>query len=370
MTGAGTAAGREPVTVSVVGCGHVSRHDYLPLLAGSPHTRVVALCDADRERAAECAAEFGVGPVSDNVGQCLNETPSELVVNLTPPALHNGVTLDALRAGRHVYSEKPLAMSVSEATDTVALAQERGLRLDAAPYVRDSPVVHALAALVRGGELGHVHTATARYGAESSMSRAAGWRYGRENGGALFDLGVYPVALLRTVLGEPVRLSAHGDVLRPRLAGTGAEQQAGPLAADNTVLTLDFGQGTSAVVQTGFWYGAHPFLLQVELLGEAGAARIAGEGNLMATALEVNSPATGGRWERREVELGDYHWAGGPVRMAADLRTGRAPDHEGTEALRVLRLLTAVEQAAAERSWIDVDDDPTHETHDMEVVLR
>lgn len=354
LTGAVEVSGALDATV--IGCGHVSRV-YLPTLVTSADVRVVAVCDADSTIAQARADEFGVGTVFTGVERCLRDQPSHLAVNLTPPTQHAAVTMSALWAGRHVYSEKPLAMTLPEAREIVRTARAARRHVAAAPHVRGSPVVRALREVVRGGEIGLVHTVSVQYGAASRLSRdPASWRYDCHNGGALFDLGVYPVALLLSVFGSARRVTMHSDVLRARIQEGLGTRSVQDFAPDNAVLTIDFGQGTCAVIQTGFWYGAWGFEMRAELLGDAGAVRIA-QGNLMADAIEVRSPATGGAWQRRQLNLRDYHWAGGPVALARDIRRGASFDG-AAEALRVLYLLTAATEAATDGRWVRLSADP------------
>ena len=121
----------EPVGVAVVGCGNIS-DQYLTNLVRFPDVTVLACADLDLKRAAAQAAKYGV-PHSGDLAAVLAMPEVELVVNLTIPAVHASVALQAIQAGKHVYGEKPFALSVQEAQTVTAAAKERGVQLGNAP---------------------------------------------------------------------------------------------------------------------------------------------------------------------------------------------------------------------------------------------
>jgi predicted dehydrogenase len=103
----------EPVGIAIAGCGNIS-DQYLTNLVRFPDVAVLACADLDLDRAAAQAAKYGV-PHSGDLATVLAMHKVELVINLTVPAVHASVALQAIRAGKHVYGEKPFALSVREA---------------------------------------------------------------------------------------------------------------------------------------------------------------------------------------------------------------------------------------------------------------
>ena len=106
---------KDPVRVGVVGCGTISEV-YLSNLTASSHVTVLACADEVMERGEARAAEFGV-PRACTPAELLADREVELVVNLTVPAAHAEISLAALRAGKHVYNEKPLATTREKGND-------------------------------------------------------------------------------------------------------------------------------------------------------------------------------------------------------------------------------------------------------------
>src|SRR5688572_8599443 len=121
----------ETVRVGVIGCGAISGA-YLDYASRFPILDVVAVSDLDVARARAKAEEFGV-PRACGVEELLRDPSIEIVLNLTIPAAHAVVSLAAIEAGKHVYSEKPLALNTAEARRLLDAAKTRGLRIGCAP---------------------------------------------------------------------------------------------------------------------------------------------------------------------------------------------------------------------------------------------
>lgn len=119
------------MNVGIVGCGFVADY-YLGTLPLHPHLRVVGVHDRQPDRARLLAARHGV-PVVGSLDSMLRDPGVDLVLNLTNPRDHFAVSQAALECGKHVYSEKPLAMSMTEARALVDLATRQGLQISSAP---------------------------------------------------------------------------------------------------------------------------------------------------------------------------------------------------------------------------------------------
>src|SRR4051794_21827427 len=102
--------------LALLGCGDVAQRDYLPeMYRLADKAEIVAVCGRSRDRAQRVAAQYGIPAYFGGYAQMLAETDAEAILNLTPIQTHAELTLAALQAGRHVYSEKPLATSVAQA---------------------------------------------------------------------------------------------------------------------------------------------------------------------------------------------------------------------------------------------------------------
>lgn len=118
--------------VAMIGCGYVADY-YLQSLHRYPNLELAAVTDIDAERVAEFAVHHRLTCVFPSLDAVLADPRIEMVLNLTNPGSHFEVTKAALLAGKHVYSEKPLAMRLRDAQELVVLAAQRGLQLASAP---------------------------------------------------------------------------------------------------------------------------------------------------------------------------------------------------------------------------------------------
>ena len=117
--------------IAIVGCGFVADY-YLKTLPNYPELEVAGVTDRVQSRTDHCSAYHKV-PAYDSVQALLADPSVELVLNLTNPRSHYEVSKAALEAGKHVYSEKPLAMTMPEAEELVKLAEQKGLLIASAP---------------------------------------------------------------------------------------------------------------------------------------------------------------------------------------------------------------------------------------------
>ncbi|MEQ7126664.1 Gfo/Idh/MocA family oxidoreductase [Actinopolymorpha sp. B11F2] len=197
---------RGPVRVGVLGCGVIG-DVYIANLVGHPEdVTVVACADLDLARAEVVAAKHDVPRVL-TVNELLRDPEVELVVNLTWPAAHVELNLAALEAGKHVYSEKPLALTLDEARHTLDEAERRGLRLGCAPDTLLADGNQTARRLVDSGEIGAVLDASSWFYATSPGPAArhpAPDFFYQQGAGPLFDMAPYPLSTLVNLLG-PIR---------------------------------------------------------------------------------------------------------------------------------------------------------------------
>src|SRR5215203_5840550 len=122
--------GENTLGVGVIGCGNISAA-YLKLAPLFKGIEIRAVADIDRNAAAARAKEYGVK--AQTVKEMLKNDEVQIVVNLTVPAAHFKVSKQILEAGKHVYSEKPLTLSLADATELQRIAKKKKLQVAAAP---------------------------------------------------------------------------------------------------------------------------------------------------------------------------------------------------------------------------------------------
>lgn len=341
------------IRVGVLGCGSVGERHYVPNLAASPYVELVAVCDTDEARVARVAERHGVPRWYTDINTMLVKSEFELLCNLTPMRQHAPLALKAVRAGRHVLNEKPLAVTLQEADVLLEEAAKRGLLVTAAPNAVLSPTFQAAAAAVTSGEVGKVCAAHGRYGHSGPHEP---WFY-KAGGGALFDLGVYNVVTLTGLLGPALNVVAIAGVAVPSRTLRGVEFSVE--ADDNTTLVLDFGQGVQAVIQTGFVYptfpnrgAAYDDRATIELLGTAGAVNWLGY-DWEPHGIELRTEASG-RWETRATDQQGYTWKNGGSILARCLAEGKRSLMTAEHAYHTLEVMLGALESARDGRRVEI----------------
>ncbi|HHY99422.1 MAG TPA: Gfo/Idh/MocA family oxidoreductase [Firmicutes bacterium] len=167
---------------------------------------VKAVCAASKESCLLAMAQSGVKDCITDYRELVKREDIDAIDCCTPNYLHFPVVLDALKSGKHVYCEKPLAMNVEEAHELVRPARESGLRNQVAFHYRFVPATMRAMGLIEEGALGQILHFRAQYlhSGYIDPNRPLSWRLTREKGGggALFDLGSHVVDLMRFLLGD------------------------------------------------------------------------------------------------------------------------------------------------------------------------
>lgn len=194
------------VKVGVVGCGNIS-DIYLTNSKKYDVLEVVAVCDQLRGRAESQAEKYGIGRIYGNVADIMADPEVEVILNLTNPNAHYPVNMMALEAGKHVYTEKSLAITTQEGKEIVALAKEKGLRVGAAPDTFLGGRLQTCRKLIDEGWIGKPIAATAFMTCHGHEIWHPGPQfYYKIGAGPMFDMGPYYVTALLALLGPAKRV--------------------------------------------------------------------------------------------------------------------------------------------------------------------
>nr|WP_202437121.1 Gfo/Idh/MocA family oxidoreductase [Streptomyces sp. SID5910] len=193
-------------------------------LVDLPDAEVVAVASRTEASAKAFAERFGIPRAYGDWESLARDEDVDVVYVATPHASHRAAAGLCLTAGRNVLCEKPFTLNVREAEELVALARERGVFLMEAMWMYCNPLVRRLKALVDDGAIGEVRTLQADFGLAGPFPPAHRLRDPAQGGGALLDLGVYPVSFAQLLLGEPAEVTARA-VLSPE----GVDLQTGAL---------------------------------------------------------------------------------------------------------------------------------------------
>ncbi len=331
-----------------VGAGSVAGA-YAASLPDSP-LALAGVCDLDSGRAQRLAARHDAAAFTD-LGTALATLDADLVVNLTSHAAHAPVTRQCLEAGRHVYTEKPLALDGDTAADILALAERRDRGLACAPITpRCDPQRRAGRAVADG------RTGTVRLGyAHAHVGRVTEWHDDPGSFlevGPLYDGAVYPLALLVAWFGpvERVRVADTLDIWPAHDAGEPAE----PTHAE---ATLAFAAGP-VVRLTASFYAPHRSreFYGLELHGDGGSVRVRNAGAMAPDPGDVTFGRSGRTYtavpprspvcERTHLD--------GVTALAAAVASGCTPRASARRGAHVVAVCNAIERAATDGGPVDV----------------
>ncbi len=333
------------IKTGVIGCGSVS-NSYLSVLSESPHVELVSVCDIRPDRARKQAARFKVPHHYPHIDAMLAGEAFDFLVNLTDMQEHERLNRQALEAGRHVWSEKPIANSLREGQRLLRLAKEKKRRLWGAPITVQCPQFDFMARQLSSGALGRVAAAHAHYGHEGPNWSSFFYERG---GGSLPDLAVYNLTTLTGLLGPAQHVSAMLSIVTPtrEIHGKGKIDVE---AEDNAMLLMDHGGGVISHVQSGFNYfnphghdGTGETRHTITIVGSAGFMGLVG----YDWAPQGVDLATRGKPKlvRHSRDARGYVWQQGAALAARCLSTGKellvTPEH----ALHVLEVITAARES-------------------------
>ncbi len=335
------------IRIGIIGCGSVSGQ-YLPVLTKCPYAEVVSLCDIRPERAATRAKEFNVKHHYPHIDKMLAGEPFEFLVNLTDMQEHEHLNRAGLAAGKHVWSEKPIANTVAAGQKLLATAIEKKLRLWGAPITVQSPQFAFMAKTLAAGKLGRVAAAHADYGHEGP-----GWSsfFYEKGGGSMPDLAVYNLTSLTGLLGPAKNVSAMLSIVTPerKIDEKGVIKVT---EEDNASVLLDHGKGMISHTQSGFNFfnphghdGSKEQRHTIQVVGSHGYMGMVGyDWEPHGVDLATHDHPT---IERHCVDAQGYIWQQGAALAAETLSTGKellvTPEH----ALHVLDIITSARKSQA-----------------------
>ena len=335
-----------PVQVGLIGCGKIS-DAYFAGCAGYEVVKIVACADADLTRARGKAEQHGIRACT--VEELLADQEIQLIVNLTVPQAHAAVNAAALRAGKHVYTEKPFALQSSDGAAVLALAKEKQRLVGCAPDTFLGGGLQTARKAIDDGLIGRPVSALAFMLCRGHES----WHpspqfYYERGGGPMLDMGPYYITALINFLGPITRVSGSAQsafaermITSEPLAGTKIPVQ----TPTHVTGVMDFAGSVTATIVTSFDTWAYP-LPKIVIFGTEGTLespdpnRFDGEVRLRRGSAETFElvPPT------HTIERGR---GSGVADMALSiLRPGRAHRASGELAQHVLEVMESFEKSS------------------------
>lgn len=344
----GWAATKEDkkLRVAVIGCGSVSNR-YIPQLLSSKLIELVSLCDIKPERAVAQNKQYNVNAKTyGHIDEMLKGVPFDMMVTLTDMQAHGMLNKQALMAGKHVWSEKPMANTYAEGKALLDLAKSKNLRLWGAPAVVNSPQFAFMSKTIQEGKLGRVAAAHGQYG-----HTGPNWSsfFYEKDGGSMPDLGVYNMATLTGLLGPARSVMAMTSIVNPERT-IDEKGKIKVVAEDNAQVLLEHDKGVLSHIMCGFNYfdphgheAGSQSLHSIQIYGDYGNMRLIGYD------WETNGVWLDNSWDKpaqlMSTDKGGYEWQEGARVTGESIITGIEPKINVEHALHVLEIIEAARKS-------------------------
>jgi len=343
------AAEEKIIKVAIIGCGSVSNR-YIVHLQSSPLVKIVSLCDIKQDRAEAQNKKYNIGASTyNNINALLKGNAFDLMLTLTDMQMHGALNKIALQAGKHVWSEKPLANTYAEGKALVDYAKLKGVRIWGAPAVVTSPQFEFMSKTIQEGKLGKLASAHGQYGHTGPTWSSF---FYEPLGGSMPDLGVYNMATLTGLLGPAKSVMAMTSIVNKERA----IDEKGIVKVneeDNAHILLEHDNGVISHIMCGFNY-FDPFgheaknqtLHSIQIFGDKGNMRLIGYDWEPKNVILDNS------WTEppqvHQTDDGGYQWQEGATRIAGALSKNIEPRINVLHSLHVLEIIEAARKSSKE----------------------
>jgi len=331
------------IKAGVVGCGVISGIYMENLTKRFQNIEIIATMDLIRERAERRAKEYNVPKVHD-LEDFYRDPEIELVVNLTTPKSHHDVDMRALRAGKHVYSEKPFGLNKTEGAEIIALAKSKNLLVGCAPETFLGGGIQMCKKIIDDGLIGFPVAATAfMMGRGHETWHPDPGFYYDFGGGPMFDMGPYYLTALVSMLGPVKKVAGATKISFPTrlitsqpLNGTIVEVKV-PTYVNGT-LTFESGAVGTIITTFDVWTASLPC---IEIYGSEGTLRVP-DPNTFGGPVMLYKP--GQDWKEIPIEFiyQENSRGIGVSDMAQSIITGRKHRAHGDMANHVLDIMCSI----------------------------
>lgn len=346
---------KSQLNVGIIGCGNISEIYLTNMGKRFPSIKLVACADMRDERAQEKAAKHGIE--ARTVDKLLASPDIDIIVNLTIPLAHAEVSTAALKAGKHVYTEKPLAATRADGQKLVALAAQNKLRIGGAPDTFLGAGIRLCRELVRAGTIGAVVGGTANMlcpGHERWHPDPA--FYYKKGGGPVLDMGPYYLTALVDLLGPIAGVSAVARMSFPeRVVGSGPKQgeRIAVEVPTHVAGLLRFDAGALISLSMSFDVQAHR-LPPIELWGTEGSLAVPDPNTFGGPVLLRKKGEKDWVEQTLPTEWADNSRGLGVADMASAIMEGKAARASGSLCYHVLDAMEGLHDAAAARAEKDL----------------
>ncbi len=191
--------------IAIIGCGRIANNAHIPAYMKNDEVEIKYFCDILLDKAEACVKQYGCGTAIEDYHQILEDPEIEAVSVCTPNKMHSTISIDCLRAGKHVLCEKPSARTLSEALEMQAAQHETGKVLNIGVVNRFNSAVNRLRDIIQSGELGEIYHIYVSFRAHRSIPGLGGAFTNKSiaGGGVLIDWGVHYLDIVMYCMDDP-----------------------------------------------------------------------------------------------------------------------------------------------------------------------
>jgi predicted dehydrogenase len=344
--------------IGFIGCGNISGIYFENITNLFKEIEIIGVTDIVRDRAENAAEKYGIKKVYKDMTELLADSEVDIVFNLTRPYEHFNVTMAALEAGKHVYTEKPLGASLDEAIKMRDLAKKKNLQIGGAPDTFLGAGLQTCRKLIDDGFIGDVFGASAYMVCRGHES----WHpdpefYYKYGGGPMMDMGPYYLTALISLLGSVKTVTGMTKASLSERTITSQPFHGKKIQVDVPTYitgTMNFQNNAIGTIFTTFdVYTAQ--VPRIEIYGSAGTLCVP-DPNYFDGPVRLSR---GGMQDFAEVPLlFDYKENSrglGLADMAKALETGRSVRAGGDLLFHIVEIMTGFERASNERKFIDME---------------
>lgn len=199
--------------IAIIGCGTIANSAHIPAYMKNPEVEIKYFCDIILSRAEAAVEKYGCGTAIEDYHVALNDPEVVAISVCTPNYMHATISIDAMRAGKHVLCEKPAARTYAEALEMQKVQHETGMTLNIGVVNRFNDSVNKIKDYIDSGKLGEVYHVYVSFRAHRSIPGLGGAFTTKAiaGGGALIDWGVHYLDIVMYCCGDPKPLTVTGE---------------------------------------------------------------------------------------------------------------------------------------------------------------
>jgi len=344
--------------IGFVGVGNISGIYFENITKRFRDLEIAGICDLIPEKAEKAAKKYGISKIYKDMHELFADPEVDIVLNITRPYEHFDVSLAALNAGKHVYCEKPLGVSIEEGKILTALAKEKGLYLGGAPDTFLGAGIQTCRALVDEGAIGSIVGAAAFmicHGHET-------WHpdpefYYKRGGGPMFDMGPYYLTALVNLLGPVQSVSGMTGISFPQRTITSEPLNGTVIDVDVPTYVTGLLQFTSGAIGTIFTtFDVHyDHGARLEVYGSEGTLQVPDPNGFGGPVELLKGGARSYKKQKLRYTYEGNSRALGLADMASAIASKRAARCNSDMTNHVLEIMCALHIAAAEKRQITLE---------------